>query len=680
MKKSDSIPRTLRVGSYNIRTEWGDGGTPNAWEERRGDLLALLRSLGLDVFGLQEVTPCQHAWLRERLGAYAFLGDFRGADRATDEASPVCYRRDRFDLIGAGTFWLSDTPDAPGSRGPGAACPRVCTHALLRDRASGAVFCFANTHTDHVSEEARTRGLEILQERLRAFAPGSPVLLTGDMNCSELEGSVRSLEPWLRDAFVATEAPPAGPWRTFHAWQWTDREVTSAVARRRRPEDRNELGGGAAGVAFEKKCRGRRIDFIYASPSVRVLRYAVHGDARPGLERYPSDHFPVVAAVELPASCVGPAAPLRVPELLRTEAGDRVETVEAWEKIRKPEIAAFFRDNVYGRRPIERPASLSFEKIGADKTMMGGAAVRKRVRIRFAGPCGEGSFTCLAFIPTAARRAPAPSFLFVCNRDPAEHLDPERKKRSGFWPAEEIVRRGYAAIAFHNGDVTPDSDNGRRLGAFAAFADVDAAWREPDGWGVLSCWAWGASRVLDWIETEPLLDARRVAVIGHSRGGKTALLAAATDPRFAMACSNEAGQSGDKLNHIPIPGSETIALILRQFPFWFCRNYALWANRDLEMPYDQHELLALLAPRPVCIGSATGDPWSGPLAEYWTARLASPAWELYGKKGLVSDAFPRPGRPQQRGAVSYHLRTGPHDLTPYDWGVYMDFADKRLRP
>ena len=172
------------------------------------------------------------------------------------------------------------------------------------------------------------------------------------------------------------------------------------------------------------------------------------------------------------------------------------------------------------------------------------------------------------------------------------------------------------------------------------------------------------------------MDAKHVAVIGHSRGGKTALVAAAWDERFAMACSNDSGCGGAKLHHADLPNSEMISHSIRSRAFWYCNRYRMWANRDKETPFDQHMLVAMIAPRLVCIGSATEDPWAGPCGEYLTARLASEVWRVFGRKGLVSDGFPAPETPQQDGDISYHLRRGEHDLTPYDWNVYMDFADR----
>ena len=368
--------------------------------------------------------------------------------------------------------------------------------------------------------------------------------------------------------------------------------------------------------------------------------------------------------------------PKDVPELLRTEDGRSVSTREMWERVRRPEILRFFQDRVYGRRPCERPPHLVFTAAEPDRVMMDGAAVRKRVRVTYGGEYGTNSFVFTAFIPTAARR-PAASFVLICNRNPRENIDPERVKKSDFWPAEEIVRRGYAAIAFFNGDLAPDFVHGYTQGAFAAFEDVTRKYRNHSAWGVISCWAWGASRVLDWIETESSLDARLVAVVGHSRGGKTALVAAAFDERFALACVNNSGSCGIMLNHLDLPASERPIHTIRGRQNWYCLGFTEFANRELEAPYDAHELAALVAPRLLCVGSAADNSEAGQPGEFWGAYLASPAWELYGRRGLVSPPkFPAVGTVLQEGSVGYHVRPGIHDLTREDWAHYMDFFDK----
>ena len=366
--------------------------------------------------------------------------------------------------------------------------------------------------------------------------------------------------------------------------------------------------------------------------------------------------------------------PANVPDLMTAFDGQKITTLKEWETKRVPELKEEFEREEYGRRPVERPASLSFAPIGDDVEMMEGKAIRKRVRISYSGPGGESHFDVTAFIPKQAK--PAPAFLLVCNRDPKANIDYTRDRKANFWPAEEIVARGYAALAFYYGEVVPDGDYGLDKGVFKCFPPRYSGWRQLDDWGTLSAWAWGASRVMDWIETEPLLDAKHVAVVGHSRGGKTALVAGVSDKRFAMACSNDSGCSGAKLNHIDLPESEHVDQMIMRFNFWFCKNYCLHAKAEKEWRVDQHEYIALIAPRLVCIADATEDHWAGPPGEWWAAKLASPAWELYGKKGLVADGMPAPDTPQQEGCISYHIRTGGHDLTAFDWKCYMDFADR----
>lgn len=348
-------------------------------------------------------------------------------------------------------------------------------------------------------------------------------------------------------------------------------------------------------------------------------------------------------------------AAIRLVALTLVAAG--CTTVPAWDDRSPEETRNWFLENIYGMRPTEaEKPKLSFAPIGADRVMMDGTAVRRMVRITYEGPYGTNSFDAVAFLPV--ERRPAPVFLLLCNRPAAVNIDPERMNKSEFWPAEEIVRRGYAAVAFYLSEIAPDCNTGNRNGVFACYEKPGWTCRQPDLWGTLSAWAWGASRVMDWLETVPEVDANRVAVVGHSRGGKTALLAGVTDGRFAMACINDSGCSGVKLNRMDLPKSEHIRQIYRHFPYWFCGNYTEWINREDEIPCDQHQWLALMAPRLVAVGSAEGDAWAGPQGEAEACRLARPAWSDPGK-------------------VDYHIRPGGHDLNLIDWAAYMDFADRR---
>ena len=369
------------------------------------------------------------------------------------------------------------------------------------------------------------------------------------------------------------------------------------------------------------------------------------------------------------------AEPKDVPELMKTADGRIVSDLATWEKTRRREIRELFEREIYGRRPAERPARLSFTKAEPDRTMLEGKAVRKRIRITYGDRCGESSFDATAFVPASATPGkPVPAFLLICNRNPQENLDPERNVKSGFWPVEQIVARGYAAIAFFNGDVAKDYCWDFSNGVFGVFQKPEE--RTEESWGILSAWAWGASRVMDWIETEPTLDARHVAVVGHSRGGKTALLAGVTDERFAMACVNCSGCGGAKLNHMDLPLSEHYDQIWKAIGCWFCGNFEKYLYREHQISFDAHWWMSLMAPRLLAVASASEDSWAGQEGEFQAARLASPAWGLYGRKGLVGDTFPGAENPLQSGDVSYHMRTGEHNLTPYDWDRYMDFADR----
>ena len=295
----------LKVGTYNIRLQPGDKGTPNAWESRKADFLNLLRRLDLDAFGLQEVCPGQAEYITNNLPQYVLVGEHRNADRVSGEASPVLYRKDRFNALKCGTFWLSETPDVPGVKGWGAACPRVCSWMWLKDRKTGKTFCFANTHTDHISALARKEGMLLIIRRMHEFAPpGTPVIFTGDHNCRETEEPAQAVSKLLKNALYLSETPPTGPWRTFTGWHWREKEYSTTDALKLAPHVRNARKGSPdsdkrtnGGYVWED-C-GARIDYIYVSEGIRVKSYATRDDPRPGTKLYPSDHFPVTAVIEL---------------------------------------------------------------------------------------------------------------------------------------------------------------------------------------------------------------------------------------------------------------------------------------------------------------------------------------------------------------------------------------------
>ena len=279
----------IKVGTYNIRIQHGDRGTPNAWNARRTDLVDFIKKMDLDVFGLQEVCPGQADYLAKKLPAYSKVGVHRTDGKRRGEACPVFFRKDRFDSIRNGTFWLSKTPEVPGSISWGASCTRICSWTLLKDRKSGKTFCFANAHTDHKSALARKNGMLLIIEKMREFAPaGTPVIFTGDHNCTEDSEPSKAMASVLRDSIYASETPPAGPSRTYNGWTLKDNEFTIAEALRM-PKGKRD----------NRNVNGIRIDYIYVSDSIKVKSYTAHGDARPNTKLYHSDHFLVTAVIEL---------------------------------------------------------------------------------------------------------------------------------------------------------------------------------------------------------------------------------------------------------------------------------------------------------------------------------------------------------------------------------------------
>jgi hypothetical protein len=361
--------------------------------------------------------------------------------------------------------------------------------------------------------------------------------------------------------------------------------------------------------------------------------------------------------------------PVVLPDPLGLASG-RVTTPEAW-RARRAEILDLFRDQVYGRSP-GRPAQLRFERIEEQPNAMNGAASLTRVAIVSAQQGRTHRFELVFFLPNR-RSGPAPVFLLLNNRPPT-NTDPTRIDKSEFWPAEQMIARGYGIAAIHNQELAPDNAATFRDGIIRMFEGDDAAQRAEDAWGAIGAWAWGASRAMDYFETDPRIDRTRVAVLGHSRGGKTALWAGAQDERFAIVISNESGEGGAALARRNF--GETIAQINKSFPYWFDGRYKTYNDRPAALPVDQHMLIALMAPRAVYVASADEDLWSDPRGEFLALAQASPVFGLWGDPPIAPGAMPPLSQPLIVGRRGYHIRPGPHDLTLYDWERYADFAGR----
>lgn len=386
-----------------------------------------------------------------------------------------------------------------------------------------------------------------------------------------------------------------------------------------------------------------------------------------------------------------------LPDPLMCMDGTRVADPATWRGKRRPEILELFSKYEYGRMPAP-PVGVRFDPPRIDPAALGGKAIRKQIRIHFFGQSGEPSMDLLVYIPKN-HVGPTPAFIglnFYGNH--SIHSDPgidlntnwmrdnkefgvvnnrateaSRGVRSSRWPVERILARGYAVATAYYGDIAPDFFDDFKSGVFPVWQKSGDGTRAPDAPGAITAWAWGLSRAMDYLQTDPDIDAKHIAVMGHSRLGKTALWAGANDERFAIVISNDSGCGGADLHRRDF--GEQIRHITRAFPHWFCPAFSTYVDRESELPLDQHMLIALMAPRPVYVASAEQDRWADPKGEFLAAKAADPVYRLLGTDGLPATDLPAINAPVA-GTIGYHIRDGKHDVIAYDWDRYMDFADR----
>ncbi len=387
-----------------------------------------------------------------------------------------------------------------------------------------------------------------------------------------------------------------------------------------------------------------------------------------------------------------------VPDPLVSFKQKEINSKKDWEKKRRPELLDWFTQNMFGEVPGDLRI-VSYEIIEESDDALNGKAKRKQVEISFKKKGLTLDFTILIYLPKDVQKAPLfIGYNFYGNHTISDDVnivisdawasnnaslgiqynqlnEKSRGVRTNRWAIEKIIDAGMGLATVYYSELDPDK-NDFSDGIHPFFYKNGQEMPAVNEWGSIAAWAWGLSRAMDYLEKDDDVDASKVIVFGHSRLGKTSLWAGATDERFAAVISNNSGCGGAALSKRKF--GETVWRINSSFPHWFCKRFYRFNNKEENLPVDQHQLLALIAPRPLYVASAEEDQWADPKGEFLSTFYATPVYNLYGKKGIETIEMPEVNQPVQN-TVAYHIRTGKHDVTDYDWEQYIKWAKQELK-
>ena len=384
-----------------------------------------------------------------------------------------------------------------------------------------------------------------------------------------------------------------------------------------------------------------------------------------------------------------------LPDPLVLVNGQKVRDTETWYQKRRPEIVKLFEENQYGRSP-DRPEDMSFNVFDKGTPAFEGKAIRRQVTVYFSKDKSGPKMDLLIYLPANADK-PLPMLLNISFSANSLTVNDPGVKEGEIWnrqkqrvPASSgrgfgllnvmpVLEKGFGIATFYYGDIDPDFECGLPYGVRSLYLKSGQTERAPDDWGAIGGWSWGLSRAQDYFETDDSVDAKRVAIMGVSRLGKTVLWAGALDTRFAMVidiCSGEGGSALSRRNY-----GETIAHLVEpsRFPYWFCPNYQKYGDHVDQFPVDAHMLLALIAPRPVLLVTGNTDKWADPKGTFLSAVAAGPVYDLLRKQKLGTDDLPPAGEAILHD-IGFYMHDGGHGIDPSDWDVILRFMQMHLQP
>jgi (4-O-methyl)-D-glucuronate---lignin esterase len=365
--------------------------------------------------------------------------------------------------------------------------------------------------------------------------------------------------------------------------------------------------------------------------------------------------------------------PYTLPDPLVMADGKRVTDAQTWRTKRRPEILRAYQAEIYGRIPANTP-KVTWEITDTDSAAKGNTALMRRAIGRIGSTADAPRVNMMIYTPAkAAKPVPLILLLNFGGGPPVEGKPVTNTQFNDPPVAADILARGwgYAMVGYQ--DIQPDRLNTFNQGVIGLTL-APGQQPKPDEWGAISAWAWGLSRIIDYFETDKLVDAKKIAVFGHSRLGKTALWASAIDERIAAVYSSCSGEMGAALARRD--WGETVDDMTQNFPYWFAGNFQRYAGRWSDMPVDAHMLIALSAPRPVFITGGTQDQWADPVGEFKAGVAAGPVYRLLGKNDLGTTELPPLDTPLTKGDIGWHYHTGGHAATAADWKAFLEFVGK----